>query len=79
LEVAWAATDLKIKKMIIDEAHAKLGHRDENFTRKAAAELGIEITRGSMRCVKHARWGKSIRRIFQRRVAIMSLWQARMK
>jgi hypothetical protein len=35
--------------MNIDQAHAKFGHTNEEDTRKTAKELGIAITRGTLR------------------------------
>jgi hypothetical protein len=46
-EIVAAATD-KPQQMSIKEAHNKLAHSSEDSTRKTAAELGIEITRGLM-------------------------------
>jgi hypothetical protein len=48
-EIAAAATDSLPRRMPIKKAHAVLGHSDEDSTRRTAAELGIEITRGLMR------------------------------
>jgi hypothetical protein len=48
-ELTVANTDLKPQQMSIDKAHCKLGHSDENSTRKAAAELSIDLTRGTMK------------------------------
>jgi hypothetical protein len=47
-EVAAAITDGPSKKMTINEAHEMLGHGNEYATRKAAKELEIEITKGTM-------------------------------
>jgi hypothetical protein len=48
-ELAAAFINPKPQRMPIEEAHNKFGHGDEASTRRAAAELGIEITRGMMR------------------------------
>jgi hypothetical protein len=50
IERAGAITDVQC--MNINEAHEKLGHGGENLTRKAAKELGTELTRGNMKLCK---------------------------
>jgi hypothetical protein len=51
-EIAGAIVENKKdpkKTMSANEAHEKLGHADEDATRRAAKELGITITRGLMK------------------------------
>jgi hypothetical protein len=47
------------KTVSIMEAHRELGHMNENMTRKAAAELGWTITRGTMKVCESCAIGKA--------------------
>ena len=52
-------TQKKKKTMNIKTAHDALGHMDEERTRKAAKQLGIEITRGTLKPCKDCAAGKA--------------------
>jgi hypothetical protein len=71
-KIANAATDNTVPKMSIREAHDKLGHGDKPSTRKAAKELGIEITRGAMQpsCDACTILRRRNRRMSQRKVTV---------
>jgi hypothetical protein len=49
IEIAGAASDTKKLKMTIKQAHGKLGHSNEDATRKAARYLGWELKPGTLK------------------------------
>ena len=57
-DLAAVSTETRVR-MSIDEAHALLGHRDENYTRLTAKELGWVMTPGKLVPCEHCAKAKA--------------------